>query len=171
MPHDKQLELQTYRLRVILQTREEVERMIEAMSEYQRAQISADWLARMRASGVADPWVHAFRVMRRGTDSPVGSCSFKGPPVDGVVEIAYGIHPDHEGKGYATEVAQALVDYAASCEDVRLVRAHTLPGAAASKRVLEKCGFRYVGETVDPEDGTVCRFERSVSVGQRGAHD
>jgi RimJ/RimL family protein N-acetyltransferase len=156
------MELQTHRLKVILQTREEVERMIEAMSEYERAQISADWLARMRASEQADPWVHAFRVVLRDTGSAVGSCSFKGPPVAGVVEIAYGIQPDHEGKGYATEVAQALVDYALSCEEVRLVRAHTLPGAAASKRVLEKCGFRYVGRTVDPEDGTVCRFEASA---------
>ena len=38
----------------------------------------------------------------------------------------------------------------------------TLPGAVASRRVLKKCGFRYVGETVDPEDGTVCRFERAA---------
>ena len=59
-------------------------------------------------------------------------------------------------------MAQALVDYAFSCEAVRLVRAHTLHDAVASKRVLKKCGFRYIGETVDPEDGTVCRFERAV---------
>ena len=156
------MELATNRLRVVLQTSQEVERMIEAMSEYERAQVSAEWLARMRTSKAADPWVHAFRVVHRDTGSVVGSCSFKGPPVDGIVEIAYGIHPDHERQGYASEVAQVLVDYAFSCEEVRLVRAHTLPDAAASKRVLMKCGFRYVGETVDPEDGAVCRFERPV---------
>jgi RimJ/RimL family protein N-acetyltransferase len=116
----------------------------------------------MRAANAADPWLHGFRVVRRDTGSAVGSCSFKGPPVYGVVEIAYGIRPDEQGKGYATEVAQALFDYASSREEVRLVRAHTLPDAPASKRVLEKCAFRYVGETVDPEDGAVCRFERSV---------
>ena len=136
--------------------------MIEAMSEYERAQISADWLARMRASKVADSWAHAFRVVHRDTGSVVGSCSFKGPPVNGVVEIAYGINPDGQGEGYATEVAQALVDYASSCDEVRLIRAHTLPDAGASKRVLTKCGFQYVDETLDPEDGTVSRFEKSV---------
>ena len=136
--------------------------MIEAMSEYEIAQVSADCLARMRASKAADPWVHAFRVVHRDTGSVIGSCSFKGPPVDGVVEIAYGIHPDHKRQGYASEVALALVEYASSCEEVRLVRAHTLPDAAASKRVLMKCGFRYVGETLDAEDGAVCRFERPV---------
>jgi len=156
------MELQTDRLRVVLQTREEVERMIEAMSEYERAQISADWLARMRASEAADPWARAFRVVHRDTGLALGSCSFKGPPLDGVVEIAYGIHRDHAGEGYATEVARALVEYAFSCGEVRLVRAHTLSNGEASKRVHKKCGFRYVGEVVDPEDGTVCRFERSV---------
>ena len=154
------LELQTDRLALVLQTTDDVERMIAAMSEYERAQISADWLARVRASNAADPWLHGFRVVHRDTGGALGSCSFKGPPVDGVVEIAYGIHSAEQGRGYATEVAQALFDYACSRDGVRLVRAHTLPDAPASKRVLEKCGFRYVGETFDPEDGAVCRFER-----------
>jgi len=30
----------------------------------------------------------------------------------------------------------------------------------ASQRVLAKCGFQYVGEITDPEDGLVWRFER-----------
>jgi len=156
------MELQTRHLNVVLQTPEDVERMIGAMSDYEKSQISPDWLARMRASKVADPWTHSFRVMLRDTDSSAGTCGFKGPPTDGVVEIAYAIDPEHQGKGYATEAAQALVDFAALCEGVRFVRAHTLPHGAASKRVLAKCGFRYVGEIVDPEDGTVSRFERAV---------
>lgn len=111
---------------------------------------------------VADPWTHACRVMRRDTDFIVGTCSFKGPPADGVVEIAYAIEPEHEGRGYATEAAQALVDFAFSRGGVCLIRAHTLPEGASSKRVLAKSGFRYVGEIVDAEDGVVSRFERAL---------
>ena len=38
---------------------------------------------------------------------------FPGPPnSDGVAEIAYGIAPVYQGKGYATEVANALIDFA-----------------------------------------------------------
>jgi [ribosomal protein S5]-alanine N-acetyltransferase len=44
---------------------------------------------------------------------------------------------------------------------VRVVCAHTLPGAGASARVLEKCGFTRVADVVDPEDGLVWRFEKS----------
>ncbi len=77
-----------------------------------------------------------------------------------MVEIAYGIAPEHQGRGYATEAAEALVTYALASGEVRIVRAHTLPELNASGRVLVKCGFRYVGEVIDPEDGLVRRFEK-----------
>jgi RimJ/RimL family protein N-acetyltransferase len=41
----------------------------------------------------------------------------------------------------------------------RTIRAHTMPEQNASTRVLEKCGFRWLGEVVDPEDGAVWRWE------------
>jgi ribosomal-protein-alanine N-acetyltransferase len=156
------MELETPRLRLVLQTREEVEHSIDAMPESDRAQVSPDWLARMRTAQAGDPWAFAFRVMRRDSGSAIGMCSFKGPPVEGIVEIAYAIDPDHRRNGFATEAAQGLFDYAASRGDVRIVRAHTLPDGTASKGVLAKCDFRYLGETIDPEDGTVSRFERET---------
>ena len=100
-------------------------------------------------------------MVRRDNEVIVGQCGFKGPPTpDGVVEIAYGVEPESEGNGYATEAAQALVGYAFQNKDVLLVRAHTLPEANASTRVLTKCGFRRVGEVVDPDDGPVWRWEK-----------
>ncbi len=155
------MKLRTPRLKVVLQTAADVERMIGAMTEYERGQVSPDWLARMRASKEPDPWTHGFRVFEERADLAIGTCGFRGPPLDGAVEIAYAIDSAHEGRGYATEAAQALVDFASSHEGVRLIRAHTLPNGNASKRVLAKCGFRYVGEVVDPEDGAVSRFERA----------
>src|SRR5712691_8234207 len=97
----------------------------------------------------------------RGNDAIIGSCGFKGPPgADGTVEIAYGVAPDHQGKGYATEAAEALVSYAFSSGLVRIVRAHTFSEANASTRVLTKCGFRRIGEVVDCDDGLVWRWEK-----------
>src|SRR6187399_1990819 len=100
------MELETASLRFVLQTREDVKRMIDAMSPSQRAELSADWLARLEASAAAEPWVHGFRLEHRESGVAVGSCGFKGPPLDGVVEIAYCVAPDQQGKGYATEAAQ-----------------------------------------------------------------
>lgn len=85
---------------------------------------------------------------------------YDGPDADGLVEIAYGIDEAFQGHGYATEAAAALVDFAFADPRVRVVCAHTLCQAAASPRVLEKCGFTHVGEVVDPEDGPVWRFEK-----------
>lgn len=155
--------MQTKSLKLVLQTIEEARREVEAMSPADRAHVSADWLARLGALTQADPWTLGFSLVHRVSETVVGSAGFKGPPAsDGVVEISYGINPDHQGKGYATEAAQALTAYAFSSGKVRLVRAHTRPEPNASTRVLAKCGFRRVGEVIDPEDGLVWRWEKEV---------
>ena len=126
-----------------------------------RSQVSPKWLAGLRESTAPDPWVHGFFIIERARGEVIGTAGFKGPPDrEGMVEIAYGVVPSVEGRGYATEAAGALVRFAAGDERVRLIRAHTLPEANASTRVLRKCGFMHVGEVVDPEDGSVWRWER-----------
>jgi [ribosomal protein S5]-alanine N-acetyltransferase len=156
--------LQSARLKLVLRTPEEVRAAIEAMDASDKAQLSADWLARLHASTSPDPWVHGFSLVHLVSGATVGQCGFKGPPdADGMIEIAYGVNSDQEGKGYATEAARALVAYAFSFDQINLVRAHTLPQSNASTRILAKCGFQYVGEITDPEDGLVWRFETKRS--------
>ena len=122
--------------------------------------VSPEWLGRLRAATGADPWRHGFFVVDREHRAIIGTAGFKGPPdADGMVEIAYGIVPSFEGRGYATEAAMALVRFARETADVTLIRAHTLPEANASTRVLTKCGFRHTGGVIDPEDGAVWRWE------------
>ena len=154
--------MQTKNLKLVPKTLEEVHASIEAMTPADRAQLSADWLALLHASTSADPWTHGFSLVLLDSDTVVGSAGFKGPPADGVVEIAYGLSPEYEGKGYATEAAAALTAYAFDSGEVRVVRAHTLPESNASGRVLTKCGFRRIGEVIEPEDGLVWRWEKEV---------
>ena len=145
---------------LVPRTSDEVRAMIDAMAADARAQLSADWLALFEQATAPDPWVHGFVVRHRETGAVVGQGGFKGPPRDGVVEIAYGTGSEHRGQGYATETAAALVEYAFGFPDVKLVIAHTLPDSIESQRVLAKCGFEHVGEVIDPEDGLVWRFEK-----------
>lgn len=153
-------EILTEHLRLLLNTAQETLASVEAMSPADRAQVSPVWLARVKASESADPWLHGFDVMHRVSGTAVGSCGYKGPPgADGIVEIAYGIAPAYQGLGYATEVARALVAFAFGNGGVRMVCAHTMPEEGASPRVLTKSGFERVGEVVDPEDGLVWRWE------------
>jgi [ribosomal protein S5]-alanine N-acetyltransferase len=154
------MQLRTPRLVLELQTPEHVQGMIAALPEQQRAQVSPAWLELVQSTSDADPWVHGFAIQRRGSPQPIGFCGFKGPPCPaGSVEIAYGIETTNQGQGYATEAARALVAYAQTCPTVTSVLAHTLPEPNASTRVLTKCGFMMKGETVDPHDGPVWRWE------------
>lgn len=122
--------------------------------------VSSEWLAGLRNASGADPWQYGFFVVERGSHSAIGGAGFKGPPdANGMVEIAYGIVPSLEGRGYATESAAALVTFVFEQSQVRVVRAHTLPESNASTRVLMKCGFRKTAEVVDPDDGSVWRWE------------
>jgi ribosomal-protein-alanine N-acetyltransferase len=156
----KQTEIETKNLRLVLKTREETLAWVEAMSPEDRAQVSPDYLARVKASAHTDPWLHGFAMLHRNSGEVVGSCGFKGPPdADATVEIAYGVDPAHQGRGYATEAARALADFALGSGKVKVVRAHTLPNENASTHVLTRCNFAKIGEVIDPEDGLVWRWE------------
>ena len=123
-------------------------------------EVSPDWLRELRHARGADPWHYGFLIVERQSGLAIGSAGFKGPPDStGMVEIAYAVVPNFQGQGYASEAAAALLAYALDTGQARLVRAHTLPQRDASTRVLEKCGFRQVGEVIDPEDGPVWRWE------------
>jgi RimJ/RimL family protein N-acetyltransferase len=153
--------IETKSLKLVPKTLEEVRAMFEAMSPSERAMVSADWLARLQAATSDDVWSHGFSLMHQRDNINVGQAGFTKPPAaDGVVEIAYGVAPAYQGKGLATEAAQALVAFAFSSGRVRVVRAHTLPEANASTRVLTKCGFQHIGEVVDPEDGLIWKWEK-----------
>lgn len=128
---------------------------------YNSGNISEAWLIQLRATTTADSWQHGFAVVHVARGLVIGTVGFKGPPdASGVVELAYGIAPSFQGQGYATEAAQGAIAMALADDRVRRIRAHTLPAANASTRVLTKCGFDFVGEVVDPEDGRVWRWER-----------
>ncbi len=58
------------------------------------------------------------------------------------IEVAWAIVPDRWGQGLATELAHAAVDAAARVGLLELI-ALTLPHNVASRRVMDKAGFRY----------------------------
>jgi RimJ/RimL family protein N-acetyltransferase len=125
-------------------------------------EVSPDWLASLRSMQAPDPWRLGFAAVDPQSGAVIGTGGFKGPAdASGVVEIAYGVAPEHQGRGYATEVARALVAYALESDSVNVIRAHTLPSPNASTKVLTKCGFEFIGEVIEPDDGLVWRWELS----------
>lgn len=74
----------------------------------------------------------------------VGDLSFKGLH-DGMVEIGYGMKKEYEGQGYMTEAVTAMAEWASNQPGVTRVEAETDPDNIASKKVLQKAGFRENG--------------------------
>jgi RimJ/RimL family protein N-acetyltransferase len=70
-----------------------------------------------------------------------GSCGYKGVPRDGTVEIGFETSPLLRRRGYAKEMAEALIRYAFSDDGIDSVTAHVLKTNLPSKRVLAGCGM------------------------------
>jgi ribosomal-protein-alanine N-acetyltransferase len=62
------------------------------------------------------------------------------------IEVAWAVVPERWGQGLATELALASVEVAFAALGLSAVIAYTLPDNTASRRVMEKAGFAFVGE-------------------------
>jgi [ribosomal protein S5]-alanine N-acetyltransferase len=91
----------------------------------------------------------AWHAFERSTDQLVGRIGSHVTLVEGVleVELAWAVHPDHWGQGYAAELAIPARDLVFS-RGVRSVVAFTLPDNTASRRVMEKLGMTYERDIV-----------------------
>jgi RimJ/RimL family protein N-acetyltransferase len=103
-------------------------------------------LSNARAHGV-----QYWPIFLRSNGDPVGCCGLK-PAEDGALELGFHLRPEHWGRGYATEAAQAVIERALQMGTPALYAGHH-PRNAASRRTLEKLGFRRTGETIFPPTG------------------
>jgi RimJ/RimL family protein N-acetyltransferase len=73
------------------------------------------------------------------------------PEVLPAVEVGYRLHPDHWGRGLATEGASASLDYGFRTLALDRIIGIFTPENAASGRVMEKLGLRHRGMARDPQ--------------------
>jgi ribosomal-protein-alanine N-acetyltransferase len=75
----------------------------------------------------------------------IGICGFTTEP-NGDAELGYWIGKPYWGRGFATEAAKCVMDYGFRKVGIRGFVCKHLTGNPASARVIQKLGFRYVGE-------------------------
>jgi RimJ/RimL family protein N-acetyltransferase len=92
-------------------------------------------------------------IIERASGLVVGAIGLFWPPSDGTVEFGYGVVGSRRGRGYATEAARALVEFALTAPGVSAVTAEVELSNPASVRVLEKAGLRRLSD-----DGTTARY-------------
>lgn len=91
-------------------------------------------------------WYAPWKIVLKETGKEIGDICFKGEPKEYAVEIGYGIGPEYEGKGFMTEAAKAMMEWAFAQETVYFVEAEACEDNQASIRVLEKLGFQPDGK-------------------------
>jgi [ribosomal protein S5]-alanine N-acetyltransferase len=100
------------------------------------------WMSKLYASGKGCAWI----IEDRDSGTLIGAIRFNRFEKKWKFgEIGYELHPDFWGKGLMTEAVHAAVACGHQTFRLNRIEAWTLPGNAASDRVLEKTGFRYEG--------------------------
>jgi ribosomal-protein-alanine N-acetyltransferase len=107
------------------------------------AEESLAWIERnLRHGEEAGLGIFVFR--ERGSGRFVGRGALRRIEIGGgeEVEVGYALVPEFWGRGLATEMAEALAAHGEAAGHEGLV-AYTEPTNVASRRVLEKAGFRF----------------------------
>jgi RimJ/RimL family protein N-acetyltransferase len=99
-----------------------------------------------------------YLTLLREAKTPVGICGLvKRDGLDDV-DIGYAFLPQHWSKGYASEAAAAVLEYAKNSLCIRRVLGITTPDNESSIRVLEKAGFKFERMVKLPGEETELRL-------------
>ena len=132
--------IETERLYIQCSSRDQMEEFIESQTD---DDLKAAYTEMLNGCLEApDQWEwHALWMIGLKDGAHIGELCFKGLDPDGRAEIGYGIAERYRGQGYASEAVRAAAEWAFGHPEVFVLEAETAPDNAASKRVLEKCGF------------------------------
>ena len=105
-------------------------------------------------SGAAAVLPTVWLVVRRADGRIIGDIGTHGPPdTEGCVEIGYAIAPSAQGQGIGTAAVAALVvSRLAATPGIRGLTAATGAQNTASRRLLERQGFRITDPLPDTDD-------------------
>ena len=89
-----------------------------------------------------------FGVVEKATGRMIGTIGFTPDAMrkdDELRMLGYSIGKESWNKGYITEASMAMLEYAFEQKDYPIVSVTHYPYNIGSRRVIEKCGFRYEG--------------------------
>ena len=110
-------------------------------------------------SGKTLPWSTTFINIDNANGKSVGSSGFKTEPINGKVEIGYGVALSAQRHGAATKALQLMVQKAFAAGATEVL-AEIVPENAASVRVVEKAGFVQIGSRFDDQNEFVNQWAK-----------
>lgn len=115
--------------------------------------MSVDFYKRV---GFSPPWICYYA---REDGNLIGCAGYKGKPLNGRIEIAYGTFENFRNRGVGTRICKTLVELSLKTDRTVQIMARTLPENNFSTKILLKNGFHFAGIVNDPEDGEVWEWE------------
>lgn len=88
-----------------------------------------------------------FAIHLKDSGKMIGTCELYAFSTDDKsAELGYTISPYYQNRGYATQAAKAMMEFGFNSIKLDRIICTTFPNNLASKRVIEKCDFRFVRE-------------------------
>lgn len=109
-------------------------------------------IAQKRVAEVVSHWEqHGYgdwALIAKDDDQMIGYCGFQYCPEFQSVNLGYALQKSHWGQGLATEAVKAVLEFGQTELHLQDIFALVDPQNEASIRVLEKCGFVHLQDTV-----------------------
>jgi [ribosomal protein S5]-alanine N-acetyltransferase len=111
---------------------------------------SPQWIEERLALEISNQSRYGYQywpVFRLSDEAHVGCAGLR--PVSGsedVLELGFHLRPEYWGQGFATEASRAVIRYAFATALARALVAGHHPQNEASRRVLQRLGFRHTGD-------------------------
>jgi ribosomal-protein-alanine N-acetyltransferase len=99
------------------------------------------WIEKITAGTVKGDWIFWGVCLKDDPTLIGGFCYWNLSSEDRKAEIGFGIYPQHQQKGFMSEVLQTALQYGFEEMKLKCIEAYTHPENKASISVLEKNGF------------------------------
>lgn len=110
----KELEIKTKRLTLRPMSDGEIEALMERIDDDDLRAAYGEMLNVCKRNPENRVWYAPWKMTLKDSQESVGDICFKGPVKNHSVEIGYGVLPEHESNGYASEALQAVTQWAFS---------------------------------------------------------
>lgn len=114
--------------------------------------IDTEYIKELEVLGDDDECCYLIPVLKDSMQR-IGTCSFMISADKKVYDIAYCVHKDYWRQGYATEIAQGIIDYAGR-QGAEKVTISVNQENFASNRVAVKCGGKIINKSTYRKKGT-----------------
>jgi len=145
----KNQKIDTKRLRIVLQSDEDIEAFAESTENIELIRLSEAILNNCRSNPKQRKWSAFWKVYTKDTNVEIGCVRFLGEPSMGSVELVHEIKKEFFGNGFVTETIDAMTNWAFNQDKVYIVYEETSDNDSRLTNGLKLIGYVECGEGLE----------------------